>query len=239
MTNETVKKVCTRCELMLPIDNFYFVSRKTGIRRGQCKGCMSDIKAEQRDPDWKPSCISCGAEMDRRGMGRRLCVKCLHEKYNMEDLRPGNSHRLKLKPCSACGIDRIRESHSKGTRLCPVCASVPQGRRQRLARLFNMTPRQFLELMEFQQGKCAICFKKPRTPLAVDHRHGLSPSRIVRGLLCNRCNLLLSQAKDSPDILRSAAAFLDNPTAQQLFPGLEATQEADRASRSRWVTKKK
>lgn len=97
-----------------------------------------------------------------------------------------------------------------------------------------MTPREYLELMEFQHGKCAICKKKPRKHFAVDHRHGLKPSRIIRGLLCTRCNLLISQASDNPELLRSAADFLENPTAQQLFPGRVANPEADRSNHRTW-----
>lgn len=227
-------KVCTRCERSLPVDDFYLVSKKLGTRRGQCKLCMADIKAAQSDPNWKPSCSQCGKEMDRRGMGRRLCTECLEAKYDSDDVRGNGAHRLKLKPCSCCGIQRYRESHVAGGSLCPTCRSVPQSRRQRLKALYNMTPREYLELLEYQGGKCAICKKKPRKPMAVDHRHGLKPSRIIRGLLCSRCNLLISQASDSPELLRSAADFLEDPTAQRLFPGREANPEADRSNHRTW-----
>ncbi len=238
MENKIVKKVCTRCEQMLLLDDFYFVSRKLNTRRGQCKHCMSEIKSAQRDPNWMPSCSSCGKELDRRGMGRRLCSECLEKKYESDEVRGNGAHRLRLKPCSACGVERYRESQIHGGSLCPLCRAVPQGRRKSLRTLYNMNPREYTELLEYQHGKCAICHKKPRKSLAVDHRHGLNPSRIVRGLLCNRCNLLISYAHDDPEMLRSAANFLENPTAQELFPGLTANAEADRQTgQGRWSRK--
>jgi hypothetical protein len=227
-------KVCTRCEEVLPLPEFYFVSKKLGTRRGQCKGCMREIKESQRDPNWRPTCSKCGKERERTGMGRRLCQECFDKNYEYADERVNGSHRLKLKPCSACGIERKREGNLAGGSLCHTCRSVPQSRRQSLKSLFNMNPREYLALLEFQGGRCAICKKKPRKSLAVDHRHGLKPSRIIRGLLCSRCNLLISQANDSPELLRWAADFLENPTAQQMFPGREANPEADRSNHRTW-----
>jgi len=226
--DDTVKKACTRCEQLLALEEFYFVSKKLGTRRGQCKECMREVKAEQRDPNWKPRCSTCGKERERIGMGRRLCQECFDAAYDAEDARSNGAHRLKLKPCSCCGAKRLRADHTAGTSLCAVCRGVPQSRRQRLKTLFNMTPREYMALLEFQHGKCAICKKKPRKHFAVDHKHGLAPSNIIRGLLCNRCNLVLGAARDNSELLRSAADFLDNPTAQQLFPGRHANPEADR-----------
>jgi hypothetical protein len=64
---------------------------------------------------------------------------------------------------------------------------------RRRARLFNLDEQGYLDLLEAQQGVCAIC-KKPETvknqkgeirSLAVDHDHSTGQ---VRGLLCFRCN---------------------------------------------------
>jgi 16S rRNA C967 or C1407 C5-methylase (RsmB/RsmF family) len=47
----------------------------------------------------------------------------------------------------------------------------------------------------------------------IDHDHGCcsgtgSCGRCVRGLLCNRCNLMLGFANDQPEILRAALEYL-------------------------------
>lgn len=224
MTAET--RVCARCSERQPLDNYYFVSKKLGTRRGQCKACMAEIKSAQKDPAWRPACARCGVERDRVGPGRRLCQPCYDEKYDAEQ-RPGRtSRRLKLKPCPSCGAKRLREDHVAGTMLCPVCRAVPQSRRRRLKSLYNLTPREYVELLAAQGERCAICRRKPRKGFAVDHQH--CEPMIVRGLLCTRCNTLLGSARDDAELLRAAAAFLERPTAQDLFPGRTAHPDANR-----------
>jgi hypothetical protein len=66
-------------------------------------------------------------------------------------------------------------------------------------------------LLAAQGGVCAICAsptanRNNSTRLAVDHCH---ESGSVRGLLCHRCNTMLGQAKDKPEILRAGAAYLE------------------------------
>lgn len=219
-------KVCTRCGERQPIDNFYFASRKLGTRRGQCKACMSEIKQAQKDPDWRPCCAECGRERDRSGPGRRLCVACFDKRYDAEDRRPNGAHRLKLKNCRACGAKRLREDHVPGTSLCAICRSVSQGRRKRLRQLFNLNPREYVALLEEQGYRCAICLRKPADSLHVDHRH--AEPRIVRGLLCARCNTLLGSARDQGSVLLAAARYLEAPVAQALFPGRTTHEEANR-----------
>ena len=72
----------------------------------------------------------------------------------------------------------------------------------------------YLELMNMQNYKCAICSKEEThlgrsgevIPLAVDHCH---KTGVVRGLLCTHCNLALGQLKDNSITLRRAALYLE------------------------------
>lgn len=61
-----------------------------------------------------------------------------------------------------------------------------------------------------QWGACAIC-RRPAEKWVVDHDHKFHERdpKGRRGALCNACNLMLGQAKDSPDVLRAAAAYLE------------------------------
>lgn len=222
-------KTCSRCGESLPLDSFYFVSKKLGTRRGKCKSCMAIVKAIQKDPNWRPACSSCGVLIERFGPGRRLCRACFDERYESEDRRSNGAHRLRLKPCSCCGEKRLRADHTHGASLCPICRSVSQGRRKRL-KLYNLTPRMFLMMLEDQGYRCWICdqvFTKSRVP-HVDHRHAYP--MLVRGLLCASCNTILGLARDNPDRLGRAATFLERPPTQYLFPGLMATEAANRAN---------
>lgn len=51
---------------------------------------------------------------------------------------------------------------------------------------YGLTTAQYDQMLDRQDGRCAICRRQPRTKrLAVDHDHETGH---VRGLLCDRCN---------------------------------------------------
>jgi len=58
-----------------------------------------------------------------------------------------------------------------------------------------------------QHGKCAICRKKKKKNLDVDHCH---KSGQVRGLLCNSCNQALGYLNEDENIMRNAIEYLIN-----------------------------
>jgi hypothetical protein len=58
-----------------------------------------------------------------------------------------------------------------------------------LKRKYGITHNDYLQMLDEQEGVCAACGKPPLTGklLLVDHCHRTGS---VRGLLCNRCNIL-------------------------------------------------
>lgn len=82
---------------------------------------------------------------------------------------------------------------------------------------YNLTPDQYFELLDRQNGLCAICGNPPREGrrLSVDHDHDCCPDKgkscggCVRGLLCQNCNALLGMAAERIDVLRSAIEYLE------------------------------
>lgn len=66
------------------------------------------------------------------------------------------------------------------------------------------------QLEELQGGKCAIC---PRPGTRADHDH---ETGMVRGMLCDSCNLGLGKFRDDPGLLASAFAYLIDPPANRL-----------------------
>jgi hypothetical protein len=78
---------------------------------------------------------------------------------------------------------------------------------------FGMTLEAYEWILASQGGVCAICRKPPvsrgrRSParLSVDHDHKTDR---IRGLLCGPCNRVLGSVKDSPEVLRQAAEYLE------------------------------
>ena len=81
-------------------------------------------------------------------------------------------------------------------------------------RLFGITQEIYEILFKAQRGLCKIC-GNPETRrsksgellrLAVDHDH---ETDTLRGLLCASCNAALGLLKDSVEILRKAADYLE------------------------------
>lgn len=110
-----------------------------------------------------------------------------------------------------------RSKPRSSTRLPPDMTTVRRGIGARsdywLSTKYGITSAQFYNLLRAQEGKCQIC----KTPIVdeddeplkschVDHCHETGK---VRGLLCHNCNVGLGNFKDSPELLRQAALYLE------------------------------
>jgi hypothetical protein len=87
---------------------------------------------------------------------------------------------------------------------------------KRSARLKELgwTPELFDKVWREQGGKCAICPKVLNLDMVqndsracADHEHSI-PIK-PRGILCTTCNVMLGQAQDNPEILRTGAVYLE------------------------------
>jgi hypothetical protein len=123
---------------------------------------------------------------------------------------------MTTRTCKVCGEskDISRFAHTgKGRRFrrreCKDCVNITQN-----AKRYNTTVGAIQELLENQDHRCAICgthadevgHKLLRTAsLVIDHNHDTGE---VRGLLCPKCNLILGQANDDPQILTNAINYL-------------------------------
>lgn len=75
---------------------------------------------------------------------------------------------------------------------------------------YGITPDDYAAFFSAQNGRCAICGtdtpSKRRVFFDVDHCHTTGK---VRGLLCEVCNRAIGLLKDSPEMLRRAADYLE------------------------------
>lgn len=138
------------------------------------------------------------------------------------------------KVCTECGEEKVltafRLVNDRGTprrrSKCLVCAHAYQMRWRRenpdKVRAYNlrhnkvtsMTVEEFEARLERQGHVCMICKKpekrmgsggKPKR-LAIDHNHDTGQHR---DLLCDDCNNMIGRAHEDPEVLRSAAAYLE------------------------------
>lgn len=132
--------------------------------------------------------------------------------------------------CRPCNNDVQREWRAANPELrrqykrrasAKAVAANPDYYRKNTLKKFGLTPESFAALLASQNGRCAIC--RTTDPAGrhgnwhVDHDRRCCPKakscgRCVRGLLCQNCNLMLGHAKDDPERLRAAIAYLANRT---------------------------
>jgi hypothetical protein len=77
---------------------------------------------------------------------------------------------------------------------------------------YGLTIEQYDLILNKQGGNCAICHTSEWVGRGshIDHDHSFGKnSEGVRGILCSRCNTGLGQFRDSPELLRSAARYLE------------------------------
>ncbi|KKL16712.1 hypothetical protein LCGC14_2492820 [marine sediment metagenome] len=75
-----------------------------------------------------------------------------------------------------------------------------------LKRLYGISLDEYNAMLEAQDGRCVICRRLPgKKRLSVDHNH---ETGLVRGLLCNRCNLGLGTLGDDHETLTAAEIYM-------------------------------
>ena len=87
------------------------------------------------------------------------------------------------------------------------------GRRDRLKK-YGLTLQDYEDMVEAQEGVCAICgepetqISRWGTPilLSVDHDHKTNK---VRELLCRHCNVLLGMCREDIEVLLNAISYIE------------------------------
>jgi hypothetical protein len=80
-----------------------------------------------------------------------------------------------------------------------------------LKHLYNISAEEYYQMLEDQEGGCAICGKTPEEEgrkLAVDHDHACCPGKkscgmCVRGLLCLICNRFVGNWENYPEVFQT------------------------------------
>lgn len=102
-------------------------------------------------------------------------------------------------------------------------------RARRLLELYQLSEADWQRIFDYQGGVCAITGRPPRTTLNTDHCHHTG---LIRGLLTPWANKGLAFFDDSPEQLRRAADYLENPPAVQAL-GREVYGLLGRAKRKK------
>lgn len=120
--------------------------------------------------------------------------------------------------CKKCGVTKsVSCFHKSGSlrgvpqykTVCKECrkAEVRNYRPLHLKRRYGITEEEYSRMFKGQGGVCKICGRPElkRKHLSVDHCH---TTGVVRGLLCNACNVAIGHMQDDPELLIKAAEYL-------------------------------
>lgn len=118
-----------------------------------------------------------------------------------------------MKKCTKCGIQKplsqfykdnaTKDKHQPKCKPCHEKVKV----KSRLG-AYGLTEESYKALFEKQANKCAICFElfSSTKHTHIDHCHKTNE---VRALLCHGCNTAIGLLKESPEIIKSALAYLE------------------------------
>ena len=167
----------------------------------RCSGCDRDRGVEEFN-----KCQKNGTQ--------RYCKDCARESHRARtaDRRANPPPKPEFKTCGRCGELKPNEAFtvesSKPNGLSFYCKTCESDRKRES--LYGVTPERFAEILESQNGACALCLcPEPNGKGAwhVDHCH---ETGVVRGLLCNNCNLMLGYSRDNPNTHRRAVEYLSS-----------------------------
>lgn len=124
----------------------------------------------------------------------KQCSSC--KEFKSSNAFYTNTSRCKL--CDKKASIKYRENNSKGFK--------KSSHKRRLKHSYGLDYENYLNLLEKQNGVCAICEKDNKNwNMAVDHCHETGK---IRGLLCNTCNRAIGLFKDDPALLNKAIKYL-------------------------------
>jgi len=136
------------------------------------------------------------------------------QKTNPWDKRPENAGRKNART-------RARQAKRKAETPDKVRE---ERRRWELKAKYGLSPELKQALVEAQGNVCAICYSPiDAVSCATDHNHA---QNYVRGMLCKPCNSALGLFKDSPEVLRRAAEYLEASKKIEQEPTTETFIEA-------------
>ena len=149
----------------------------------------------------------------------KKCTKCGVQKPLSEFNKQRSKKSGLRSQCNSCRSSYAAEWYKKNKNHAKKVSKVWRDNNPNkvtnslLKRRYGLTLLEKAKMLAEQENLCAIC----KTSLLnskivrIDHCH---KTQKVRGILCNHCNVLLGQARDSVDILKSAQNYLEKYSSE-------------------------
>lgn len=203
-------KICSRCHIEKPITEFY--KSNPDYYRTECKECHLKLRKKWREEtgyghkyylEHREKILAQTRDYaqahreQHRGYMRKYDASDKRKecrKRNADQRRDYNRQYLKEHPEWARNYRHIWRQEHKG-----------QLKDGWYKRTYGINLEQYEALLVAQGHRCAICGEPYNGSLCVDHDHS---SGVVRGLLCNECNIALGMAHDDVVVLNNVISYL-------------------------------
>lgn len=187
-------KQCTKCGRWKGVSEFYKCERNGDKSQDWCKKCQK----ERQENDRKPK-----KEYDaKRYLGDREGIIERVSGYGKTEKGAAVQRKSKAKYKKS---DNGKEADRRYEK---TAGCIEHKKKRHLVRAYNITTKDFYQMLEVQGNKCLICKtdKPGKRGFQVDHDHKTGK---IRGLLCFRCNVGLGFFVDSVAALKSAIQYLE------------------------------
>jgi hypothetical protein len=209
-------KPCRVCDQTKPLTEFFRNDRSRDGFQSACKSCLSEQRLALA---W--------AEMPPDG-APKTCRKCKQVKPRSLFPRNQKSPDGRHWHCKTCAYrdrseyEKLHKDKISAGKKRRYWANPARVRDKRISKNHDIPIGTYDRMLADQKGVCAICGRSDNpgmTRLAIDHCH---TTKKIRGLLCTCCNQAIGQLKDSPELLRRAADYLEAHFMPPLRDGSEA-----------------
>jgi len=121
-----------------------------------------------------------------------------------------------VKPLAEFPKGRKKRDGQKRYGYCNPCHRL-YSKRNRFARVYNITLEEYDRILAHQGGVCYICLHPPKKiKLAVDHNHKTGQ---IRGLLCMLCNRAVGFFRDDDERIARVFNYVTSPPASEALGG--------------------
>jgi len=180
-------KICSKCKIFRPLVDFNKSCKSPDEHRNDCRECQANYYATHKE--------------------RWIEYRKQYRKNHPEAIRKAGrkyraKHLDKLRQKSREYARKLRREHPQKCRI--------KGRKSALRIKYSLTMSEYQEILKKQLGNCAICGYPSNIEdryLCVDHNH---KTGIIRGLLCNRCNIVLGHVDDDTVILQKMISYIED-----------------------------
>ncbi|MBI1913666.1 MAG: hypothetical protein HYS12_02755 [Planctomycetes bacterium] len=228
-------KYCRRCKMDLPVGQFHRNRRRPDGRAFYCRKCMAEFTHNWYDRTQEPKVIARQQEAEKereriRNARRKECNRCRkllpRSDFNQHKRTPDGLQGY----CRTCQTEYERvyydanpEKHEARKQYCRDWQRNLSPEKKKAARTrallgrHGLTYEELTALYEACQSRCQVCnlhasentWKGLTGQLCVDHVL-VAGKRVVRGLLCNRCNSLLGRMGDDREGVLRYVRYLES-----------------------------